>query len=669
MRYSLRKLPSVSVSRRSAVIGVALCLLTLLAFIAVFTIGPEHERLRESVILTSALLVGAGLSVIALLEQRRRYISRIRNLDRSLRREISASNAKLKSLAAAVDRLGEQTEKRTTSERVRRERQDEIEIRAMFRTSLLSDHIEVPKEFFTRQEALRLAHSLINDDPLRAHFLLFQWEAFAGLPVSQRRRLSSGLRSMGYLQKSLDVLESVVKTTGSESDRRALMTRQSELQILRGRYEPKLVAGNGSMTPIPGHVLHIVGKALPNTQSGYTLRTHYTARAQREAGVRVSVVSQMGEVPFSDVSTEDVIDDVTYYSIAGQDRTSHTLEEWLDGNIAAVAKVVGEIKPALLHAHSDFFNALTAQVVGAHFAVPVVYENRGFWEESWLSRIAQQHSVGDWESVAARWGMPDVYALRKAREIDAREGADHVFTLARVMKAHIEEQGLAESGISLVPNAVSVEDFPVLSREPNLAASLGIPEDALVIGYISSIVEYEGIDTLLEAFHLVRERCVQNLCLIIVGDGPFLANLKERNAQMGGSDVIFTGRVLHENVLNYYSLIDIFVVPRKPSKVCQLVTPLKPFEAFSTGRAVIMSDVEALKEIAVDSGAAGLFEAGSSESLAARLQEFVDDAKLRQKLADAGAAWVRSVRTWSANANVYKKVYGDLGVFESAVDP
>lgn len=654
----------MSVSRRSAVIGAVLCLLTLLAFIAVFTVGPEYERLRESAILTNALLVGAGLSVIALLEQRRRYISRIRNLDRSLRREIGALNAKLKSLAAAADRLGEQTEKGTTSERVRRERQDEIEIRALFRTSLLSDHIEVPNEFFTREEALRLAQSLINDDPLRAHFLLSQWKVFTELPVSQRRRLSSGLRSMGYLQKSLDVLESVVETTGSESDRRALMTRRSELEILRGRYEPKLASGASEMTPVPGHILHVVGKALPKTQSGYTLRTHYTARAQLGTGAHVSVVSQMGEAVDTSVSAKDIIDGVTYHSIAGEDRTSQVLENWLDGNIAGVAEVVRELKPALLHAHSDFFNAVTAHIVGAHFGIPVVYEVRGFWEESMLSRIAQKHSIKDWNAVAVRWGMPDAYTLRRLREADARTSAEHVFTLARVMKSHIEQQGLAASRISLVPNAVSGKDFPVLSRDTELAERLRLPQDSLVIGYISSIVEYEGIDILLEAFHSIRERPGRDLRLVIVGDGPFLANLKERNAQLGEMGVIFTGRVPHDDVPNYYSLIDIFVVPRKPSRVCHLVTPLKPFEAFSTGRSVIMSDVDALKEVASDSGAAGLFEAGNSESLAVRLLEYIDDEELRHRTAETGASWVRSSRTWSANARVYQKVYDEIGVFD-----
>lgn len=150
--------------------------------------------------------------------------------------------------------------------------------------------------------------------------------------------------------------------------------------------------------------------------------------------------------------------------------------------------------------------------------------------------------------------------------------------------------------------------------------------------------------------------------LIIVGDGPVLPELVKQVADSGMTEVVFVGRVPHADVLRYYSVIDIFVVPRRPAAVCQLVTPLKPFEAFSTGRTVVMSDVEALREIAEDSGAAELFRAGDAENLAKVLTGLVNDPERRQALAQRGAEWVRSQRSWSSNAGEYLKVYEQLGL-------
>jgi glycosyltransferase involved in cell wall biosynthesis len=101
-------------------------------------------------------------------------------------------------------------------------------------------------------------------------------------------------------------------------------------------------------------------------------------------------------------------------------------------------------------------------------------------------------------------------------------------------------------------------------------------------------------------------------------------------------------------------------VPRRPVEVCHLVTPLKPFEAFATGRAVVLSDVRALASIAAESGAAELFTAGDAESLTQVLLGLLGDPRRRRELADAGAAWVRAERTWAANAALYLRLYAEL---------
>lgn len=513
---------------------------------------------------------------------------------------------------------------------------------------------------FTRDDLHILSRRFDEYDCLSVHWLLSEYKAFDVLRLTPRRRLSTALRSLGYLSKSLEVLGSVAALTGTERDRLVLEARRSELNVFNGDYRSPLTGKSESMRSIPGSVLHVVAKALPTVQSGYTLRTHYTAIAQVETGLAVAVVSQVGEAPSIHEAEVSNIDGVDYHRLPGQPKNQLPWEQWLDTNIAALVSVVREVRPSVIHAHSDFFNAISAQAVGDYFGIPVVYESRGFWEESWLSRTARSFNL-DWRALEMRWGLPEAYTLRKAREDQARATADKVFTLARVMKSRICDEGVSSEDVALVPNAVRSVDFPVLSRDGALAHSYGIPEECVTIGYVSSIVEYEGIDTLLEAFRNITAVVSQPIRLLIVGDGPSLPALREQATKAGIEEVIFTGRVAHSDVLRFYSLIDIFVVPRRPVAVCHLVTPLKPFEAFSTGRAVVMSDVQALREIAEDSGAVELFSAGDAESLAEVLMQLVTDSGHRAALASRGAAWVRNERTWQKNAEEYLRIYGQLG--------
>nr|WP_306422725.1 glycosyltransferase [Paenarthrobacter aurescens] len=483
---------------------------------------------------------------------------------------------------------------------------------------------------------------------------------FEKINTAALRGLANELRKLGYTAKSQSVLRVVLARNPNEKLASAIELRDEEVKIFSGAFKPIVQGPYELFEPKPNCILHVVGKVLPTTQSGYTLRTHYTATAQINSGLEVHVCNQVGDAVNNDAPAQVELDKVSYHLPSGPIRLNTAMTVWLSANVEELARVVSDVRPAVLHAHSDFFNALSARAVGDYFGIPVIYESRGFWEESWLSRMAQANGIEDIEAFSERWGSPDTYAWRREREHDCRDAADHVFTLAEVMKRRITAEGCPAEKTSVVPNAVSGDQFPVQTRNPELAAKLGIRSDELVIGYISSLVEYEGVPVLIEAFSQLRERLNIPVRLLVVGDGPVLDSLKATAESLGLDDALFTGRVPHEDILDYYGLIDIFVVPRTAAAVCQLVTPLKPFEAFATGRTIVMSDVDALKEIAEASGSAALFQAGNSGSLADVLSDLVSSPETRSHMAAAGAAWVRESRSWEANAAVYNTQYANL---------
>jgi glycosyltransferase involved in cell wall biosynthesis len=433
--------------------------------------------------------------------------------------------------------------------------------------------------------------------------------------------------------------------------------------VLTGAFVPAVPPQALDGLPVRGRILHLVGKSLPQVQAGYTLRTHYIAVAQREAGLEPHVVTRMG---FATGQESEVVDGVTYHRLAGPLHDAVPQDEWLGQHVAAAAALVRRLRPAILHAASDYTNALTAEAVGRAYGIPVIYESRGFWEETWLSRQEQRYGWNLAE-LTERYGLPDFYLYRKEIEDRARCAADRVVTLAGVMADRIAAGGVPRDRIEVVPNAVDVSAFPVLTRNADLAARLGIAPGTTVIGYISSLAEYEGIDTLVAAYGRLKAQ-EPDTALLIVGDGAVREELQA--AAAGIPDVRFTGQVPHDTVLDYYSLIDVFVVPRRPVEVCHLVTPLKPFEAFSTGRTVVLSNVRALASIAEQSQAAALFEAGDVASLTGVLLSLLADPERRRQLAETGAAWVRAERTWAANAQIYVRLYDELlGTPRGALEP
>ena len=462
----------------------------------------------------------------------------------------------------------------------------------------------------------------------------------------------NALRKSGAITAAHDALERAVTRMPDDATARAqLESVAGEAEVLQGSWRPPELAVR-RFRPRRGTILHLVGHSAPHSQVGYTVRTHSVTRAQRQAGLEPHVVTRLGypwDDGFADAGGCDELDGVLYHRLRSAGGTPAHLGHRLAATVHAAAEVVREVRPAVLHAATDYRNALVALTLGKAFRLPVVYEVRGFWEETRLA--AQGHGAVEREC----------YVWHRERELECMRHADRVVTLAQVMRAELVERGVPGDAISVVPNAVDVDAFPTPQRDDELATRLGIRAGETVVGYISTFSHYEGIRFLLDAVANLRAGGAPVRCLL-VGDGEERAALEAQAAALGLREhVVFTGRVPHAQVLAYYSLIDVFVVPRTADRVSQLVTPLKPYEAMATGRAVVVSRVPALVEM-VEEGVTGLgFEPEDPRDLASVVGGLVTDPDRRAALGDAGREWVRSHRSWRENGLRYLELYRSLG--------
>lgn len=531
-----------------------------------------------------------------------------------------------------------------------------------------------PDDVLTQDDADRIAREYFAAGRLlQIKPLLESFDVEAQFNLTATRTVYKFFRRFGYFALQEKLSRRIAELSRKPQDFENVARISSEIAVYSDTDVVTADLGvEKDLRDVAGPVLHIVGKVLPATQTGYTLRTHYSMRALVDVGVPVVVVCQSGALGGdADERVAYELDGVRYVILAGPERTDVTYEQWLRHNTEELADVVRSEYPSILHAHSDFFNAVMMNRVGSWYGVPTVYETRGFWEESWLSRALdalRDHGL-DEESLRT-YGMPEAYELRQRAEIVMRERSDVNISLGRAMESHIRRLAapgaIEDDSIPLIPNGIDPDSFTVQERDRGLAESLGIDDDDIVIGYVSSIVEYEGIDILLRAFDALRRNGSDEFAkakLLLVGDGDRLQALKDYVRNESVPDVVFTGRVPHEDILRYYGLIDLFVVPRRPSLVSRLVTPLKPYEALASGRAVLVSDVDALKEISEDSGGAvETFAAGDPDALASVLERLLRDPDRRREMASAGAEWVRRHRTWHANALGYARVYRSLGM-------
>ncbi len=397
-------------------------------------------------------------------------------------------------------------------------------------------------------------------------------------------------------------------------------------------------------------ILHVLDHSIP-LQSGYTFRTRAILEQQRSFGWETFHITGAKQGKGSGQVEEDVLGHALPICsrLEGLAARLPVYNQWavVHGLRKRLDEVVRKLKPDILHAHSPALNGLAALSVARRHGIPLVYEVRAFWEDA-----AVDHGT------SREGGLR--YRLTRALETHVLKGADAVTTICEGLRDDIIGRGLPEGKVTVIPNSVALERFPLLNgKDETLLAGLGL-RGCRVVGFIGSFYAYEGLPLLLEALPLILSQR-DDVRLLLVGGGPQDEALRQLTEQLGlGDKVIFTGRVSHNEVQRYYSLVDIFVYPRLSMRLTELVTPLKPLEAMAQGRLVVASDVGGHKEL-IESGLTGeLFPAGDAAGLANAVLRLLDDeSRWPQRLA-AGRDYVERVRNWRASAERYRPVYAAL---------
>lgn len=393
-------------------------------------------------------------------------------------------------------------------------------------------------------------------------------------------------------------------------------------------------------------ILHILDHGLP-LHSGYTFRTRAILKAQIARGWQVAAVTgpRHGEAP----AVAETVDGIDFYRTAPTAPARAPIGEWREINAFAnrIGAVIADFQPDILHAHSPVLDALAALRARKRLGLPMVYEIRAFWEDAAVGN--ETGTEGSLRYRATR--LLETWAVRRA---------DAVAVICEGLRGDLVARGIDPAKIMVSPNGVDLTLFgDPAPHDAALAAQLGVAGDE-VIGFIGSFYAYEGLDDLIAAMPaLVAAR--PRAKLVLVGGGPCEAALR---AQAAASPVAghihFVGRVPHQQVERYYSIIDVLAYPRKKMRLTDLVTPLKPLEAMAQGRLVAASNVGGHRELIEDGVTGTLFAPDDPAATASALAALLADRDGWDARRARGRAFVAAERNWAINVGRYEPVYQKL---------
>lgn len=329
-------------------------------------------------------------------------------------------------------------------------------------------------------------------------------------------------------------------------------------------------------------VLYFVNSAQPYTVSGYTVRTQKLLHELRRQDLAVYPATRMGYpatigvVPTQNSVSVDGID----YFLLLPSRMSLRRGKNRRKAINLLAEIARQLDITLLHTTTDFRNASLISEVARILGIPWVYEVRGERDKTLELENSGQRSR-------------DFLAEFRRRETLAMQSASTVLVLSDVSRRRVEERGVPKDNIYVVPNGFDRDEAIEAPSKDFARKNIGIPSSTKLIGTITSVVDYEGLDSLVLALEFLDE----DTKALIVGSGSELPALKLLAEKRGLTDrVVFAGKQDPKAIPVWCAALDVFVLPRRDYEVCRAVTPLKPMLAMGMKIPVVASDLPAVRE-------------------------------------------------------------------------
>jgi D-inositol-3-phosphate glycosyltransferase len=298
----------------------------------------------------------------------------------------------------------------------------------------------------------------------------------------------------------------------------------------------------------------------------------------------------------------------------------------------------------------------------------------------WLSGIAAEalskawggtpivqmfHTLGHMKNQIARDASERASQRRIDGETHVVQSADRIVapTPAEVEQL-IRLYGARREKIVVAPPGVDLAHFHPI---PQLQAKqmIGIPPQRKNILFTGRIEPLKGIDTLLEAIALLKQRHIADLsetCVTIIGGNPWAETLDEEmerlqrmSLELGLDDLVAFAGARDQNVLPYYYAAAEMVVMPSHYESFGMVA----LEAMAMGTPVIASEVGGLAYVVCDGYNGFLVPRRDAQALARRIADLLNDRTLRERLSRNAIHYARDY-DWSIIAERIAAIYDEV---------
>ncbi|MEI8011487.1 MAG: glycosyltransferase [Candidatus Omnitrophota bacterium] len=186
-----------------------------------------------------------------------------------------------------------------------------------------------------------------------------------------------------------------------------------------------------------------------------------------------------------------------------------------------------------------------------------------------------------------------------------------------------------------------------------------VPENEFVVGIVKTLEPKYGIEYLIKAFAVVKQKYQGNkkLKLMIAGKGSQLESLKSLAESLKISEVVFMGYVPHIQVSKVFNQFSVVVILSESESF-----GVAAIEASACELPVVVSNVGGLPEVIKDGRTGFVVPAKDPESAAVAILKLIDDEGLCQSMGAEGRRLVVQEYDWDKNVDLMLGIFREVSL-------
>lgn len=221
-------------------------------------------------------------------------------------------------------------------------------------------------------------------------------------------------------------------------------------------------------------------------------------------------------------------------------------------------------------------------------------------------------------------------------------GAEKIIALTQDVEAELLCAGVKADKIIKIPNGT---EMPERVEQREVGGRLNI-------SYIGRLIERKRVDWLVASVGILRKEYY--LQLSIVGEGPERSRLKRMCDNLEDIDLVqFLGQRSREEIADILANTDIFVLPSHSEGMSNAL-----LEAMASGVAVVAADIQANRELVLDSHNGILFN--TREGLTNAIRGLAHDPAMRRDLGDAARETIEQRLSYHVISQSYQQLYESI---------